>query len=184
MIAKTELTTDCDIIYISSIYHIENIAGKEGGAKEVIDSMQLMRISEHPISISDSLENIIVFDDLEHGRLSIYEQIGGPVTVQQLVSQFTVINNAALLAEVTINSNWKEDGVFIWKISCEYGHENLVESMVKQVLHFAGYYSQFESVAITDREFEKWFPYAKSVFSNFQKINRVYEYYLDGHITE
>lgn len=130
MIAKTELTIDCDIIYISPIYHIGNIAEKEGGVKQIIDSMQLMRISEHPINIIDSLENVIVFDDLEHGRLSIYEQIGGPVTVQQLVSQFTTINNAVLLAEVVINSNWKDEGVFIWKISCEYGHENLVESMM------------------------------------------------------
>ena len=145
----------------------------------MIDSIQLMRISEHPICISDSLENIIVFDDLEHGRLSIYEQIGGPVTVQQLESQFTVINNAALLAEITINSNWKDEGVFIWKISCEYGHENLVEPMINQVLHFAGYYNQYNSVAITDREFEKWFSHAKDVLSNFQKINRVYELYLD-----
>lgn len=147
----------------------------------MIDSMQLMRISEHPICISDNLENLIIYDNLEHGRLSIYEQIGGPVTVQQFESQFTTINNAALLAEITINSNWKEDGVFIWKASCEYGHENLVEPMISQVLHFTGYYSKFESVAITDREFEKWFSHAKDVFSNFQKINRVYEYYLDGH---
>ena len=150
----------------------------------MVDSMQLMRISEHPICISDSFENLIIYDNLEHGRLSIYEQIGGPVTVQQLESQFTTINNAALLAEITINSNWKEDGVFIWKVSCEYGHENLVEPMINQVLHFAGYYSQFESVAITNGEFEKWFSCAKSTFVNFKKINRVYEYYLDGHTME
>lgn len=150
----------------------------------MIDSMQLMRISKHPIDINDSFENLIVYDDLEHGRLSIYEQIGGPVTVQQFESQFTVINNAALLAEVVINSNWKEDSVFIHQISCNYWYENLVEPMINQVLHFAGYYSQFESVAITDREFEKWFPYAKDVLSNFQKVNQVYECYLDGHETE
>ena len=94
------------------------------------------------------------------------------------------IKNAVLLAEVVINSNWKDEGVFIWKVSCEYGHENLVEPMINQVLHFAGYYSQFESVAITNREFEKWFPYAKNTFVNFKKINRVYEYYLDGHTME
>ena len=150
----------------------------------MVDSMQLMRISEHPICISDSFENLIIYDNLEHGRLSIYEQIGGPVTVQQFESQFTTINNAALLAEITINSNWKEDGVFIWKVSCEYGHENLVEPMINQVLHFAGYYSQFESVAITNGEFEKWLSYAKSTFVKFKKINRVYEYYLDGHTME
>ena len=150
----------------------------------MVDSMQLMRISEHPICISDSFENLIIYDNLEHGRLSIYEQIGGPVTVQQFESQFTTINNAALLAEIIINSNWKEESVFIHQISCNYGYENLVEPMINQVLHFAGYYSQFESVSITNREFEKWFSHAKDVLTNFQKINRVYEYYLDGHMTE
>lgn len=147
----------------------------------MIDSMQLMRISEHPISINDNFENLIIYDDLEHGRLSIYEQIGGPVTVQQLESQFTTINNAVLLAEVIINPIWKESELFIWKVSCEYGHENLIEPMVNQVLHFASYYSKYDTVAITDREFEKWLPYAKDTFANFQKINRTYEYYLDCH---
>lgn len=150
----------------------------------MIDPMQLKRISEHPISISDNLENLIVYDDLEHGALRIYEQIGGPVTVQQLESQFTTINNAVLLAEVVINSNWKDEGVFIHKILCEYGHENLVEPMINQVLHFANYYSQYDSVAITDREYEKWFPHAKDALKDFQKINRVYECYLDGHREE
>ena len=95
------------------------------------------------------------------------------------------IKNAVLLAEVIVNSNWKDEGVFIWKISCEYGHEdNLVQPMIDQVLHFANFYEKFESVAITDREFEKWFSHAKDVLSNFQKINRVYECYLDGHREE
>lgn len=150
----------------------------------MIDPMQLKRISEHPISISDNLENLIVYDDLEHGALRIYEQIGGPVTVQQLESQFTTINNAVLLAEVFINSNWKDEGVFIHKISCEYGHENLVEPMINQVLHFANYYSQYDSVAITDREYNRWFPHAPDALKDFQKINRVYECYLDGHREE
>ena len=147
----------------------------------MIDPMQLKRISEHPIVISDNLENLIVYDDLEHGTLRIYEQIGGPVTIQQLESQFTTINNAVLLAEVVINSIWRETELFVWKVSCEYGHENLIESLLNHVLCFASYYNQYESIAISDREYEKTVSYAPDALKNFQKINRTYVYFLDGH---
>lgn len=144
--------------------------------------MQQMRLAEHTIDIND---NLIVYDNLENGTLRIYEQIGGPVSVQQLVTRYMTIKNAVLLAEIVINSNWKDEGVFIWKISCEYGHENLVQPMINQVLHFANYYySQYNSVAITDREYEKWIPHAKDALKDFQKINRVYECYLDRHREE
>ena len=122
------------------------------------DSMQLMRISEHPIDISD---NLIIYDDLEHGALRIYEQIGGPVTVQQLAAQFVTIRNAVPLVEVVVTSIWKEEEVFIHKISFNYGYENLVEPVINQILHFAGFYSQYESVAISDREYERLIPYSK-----------------------
>ena len=143
----------------------------------MIDPMQLMRITEHPIDIND---NLLVFDDLEHGTLRIYEQIcDGPITVQQLTSQFSEIKNAVQLAEVTVNSIWKKEELFIWKISCDYGHENLIEAIVNQVLHFARFYNQYESVAISDREYERLFPYAKDVLKDFQKVNRKYEYFID-----
>lgn len=145
----------------------------------MIDPMQLMRISQHPIDIND---NLIIYDDLEHGALRIYEQIGGPVTIQQLDSQFTTINNVVLLAEVVVNSIWRETELFVWKVSCEYGHENLIESLLNHVLRFASYYSQqYESIAISDREYEKIVSYAPDTLKNFQKINRTYVYYLDGH---
>ena len=147
----------------------------------MIDPMQQMRLAEHTIDIND---NLIIYGNLENGTLRIYEQIGGPVSVQQLITRYMTIKNAVLLAEVVINSNWKDEGVFIHKILCEYGHENLVEPMINQVLHFANYYSQYDSVAITDREYEKWFPHAKDALKDFQKINRVYECYLDGHREE
>lgn len=146
--------------------------------KPMIDPMQLMRISEHPIDISD---NLIVYDDLEHGRLTIYEQLEGPVTVQQLESQFATINNVVPLAEVIIGANWKEEGVFIHKISCEYGHENLIEHMINQVILYADFYNHFNVVGISDREYGKWFSHAKDTLANFKKNNRVYEHWLDEH---
>lgn len=143
----------------------------------MIDPMQLMRITEHPIDIND---NLLVYDDLEHGTLRIYEQIcDGPITVQQFSSQFSEIRNAVQLAEVTVNSIWKKEELFIWKISCDYGHENLIEAIVNQVLHFANFYDQYESVAISDTEYERLFPHAEDVLKYFQKINRKYEYWLD-----
>ena len=176
------MITDCAII-ISAIENIILLSvTREGGAKPVIDPMQLMRISEHPIDISD---NLIIYDDLEHGTLRIYEQIGsGPVTVQQLTSQFSEIRNAVKLAEVTVNSIWKKEEVFIWKISYEYGHENLVIPMINQVLHFANFYDQYESVVISDTEYERLFPYAEDVLKDFQKVNRKFEYWLDKHEEE
>lgn len=147
----------------------------------MVSPMQLMRISKHPIDISD---NLIIYDDLEHGTLRIYEQIGGPVTIQQLAAQFTTVNNVVPIAEIVVNSIWKEEEVFIHKISFNYGYENLVEPIINQVLHFAGFYSQYESVAISDREYERLIPYAKGVLKDFQKINRTYVFYLDGHEDE
>ena len=144
----------------------------------MVDPMQLMRISKHPIDIGD---NLIIYDDLENRALRIYEQIGGPVTIQQLATQYTIVNNVVPLVEVVINSIWKEDEVFIHKISFNYGYENLVEPVINQVLHFADFYSQYESVAISDREYERLIPYAKDALANFQKMNRTYVYYLDGH---
>ena len=144
----------------------------------MVDPMQLMRISKHPIDIGD---NLIIYDDLEHGTLRIYEQIGGPVTIQPLAAQFTTVNNVVPLVEVVINSIWKEEEVFIHKISFNYGYENLVEPVINQVLHFAGFYSQYEAVAISDKEYERLIPYAKDALANFQKINRTYVFCLDRH---
>lgn len=143
----------------------------------LIDPMQSMRISEYPINIK---ENLIVFDNLETGSLRIYEQMDGPVIVQQLFTRYNSIRNAVLIAEVIINSNWKSEGVFIHKISCEHGYENLINPMIEHILHFADFYDFYNAIGISDREYEKWVPYAKETLSNFQKINRTYEYSLLG----
>lgn len=141
----------------------------------LIDPMQSIRIAEYPINIK---ENLIVFDNLEAGTLRIYEPMDGPVIVQQLFTRYNSIKNAVLIAEIVINSNWKSEGVFIHKISCEHGYENLVNPMIEHILHFADFYDFYNAIGISDREYEKWVPYAKETLSNFQKINRTYEYSL------
>lgn len=147
----------------------------------MIDPMQLMRISEHSIDIND---NLIIYDDLEHGTLRIYEQTGnGPVTVQQLASESMNIKNAVPIAQIIISSLWKDEGVFIHKVLCEFGYENLVEPMINQVLNYATFYNQFEVIGILDREYERWFSYAP-ILKGFQKNNRVYEYWIDRQGTE
>ena len=95
------------------------------------------------------------------------------------------ITNAVLIAEIVINENWKgEEGVFIHKINCEPGYEELVSFLVERVMNFGYFYSQFESVGISELQYEKWLPHAKDTLANFQKVNRVYECYLDGHREE
>lgn len=139
----------------------------------LIDSMQLLRITEHPIHIK---ENLIVFDNLEAGTLRIYEQLDGPVNVQQLFTRYHSVKNAVLVSEVVINSLWKDEGVFMHKIFCEQGREYLLNPMIDQVLHFANFYDCFNSVGISDNEYMKWLDYAKETLSSFQKINRIYEH--------
>lgn len=139
----------------------------------LMDSMQLMRIEEHPIEID---EKLIVIDNLEAGTLRLYEYTNGSLNIQQLFSGNGNIKGAVLVAEIIINALWKDEGIFIHKILCNYGYEKLVNPMINQILHFCDFYDCYNSVGISDREFEKWFPYAKETLSKFLKINRVYEY--------
>ena len=64
---------------------------------------------------------------------------------------------------------------YIHKIFYEYGHENLVQPMLEQIIHFAGFYDCYRSIGISELEYEKCLPYARVVLANFKKENRVYE---------
>ena len=99
----------------------------------------------------------------------------GAVTIQQILAYRNNIKNAVQIAEAVINSSWRDEGVYIHKIFCEYGHESLIQPMIDQILHFAGYYNCYHSVGISELEYNKCLPYAKESLANFEKINRVYE---------
>lgn len=137
------------------------------------DSMQLMRFEHYPIKTE---EKFIVVDNLENGELRIYEHINGSLNVQQLLSGYGKIDNCVLVAKIIINELWKEKGIFIHKIFCEHGYEELlIGPMIIQVLRFCQFYDGYQAVGISDREYETWFPYAKEPLTWFMKENRVYE---------
>lgn len=148
-----------------------------GANRLTADSMQLKRIETYPFQTTG---NLIIFDNLEGGTFRVYEQINGPVYIQQLFARFGTVENAALIAEAVINSMQKNEELFIHKISCEYGYESLIQPVIKQILCFADFYG-YESVVITDSEYDKCLPHAEEALSDFQKTNRVYEYWTGGH---
>lgn len=145
-----------------------------------MDTMQYMRIQEHPLVVDGVVGNIIIIDNLEVGTLRLYEYIGGSLQIQQLIYGNCNDKNVILVAEAVINSHWKDEGVFIHKIFCEDGYEHLAEPIIYQILHFADFYEIYQSVGILEREYSLWFPYAREALADFQKINRVYEYRLPG----
>lgn len=138
------------------------------------NSMQLMRIEQYPFQTEESF---IVMDNLENGELSIYEHIKGPLNIQQLLTGFGTPDNVALVAKITINELWKEKGIFIHRIFCEYGYKYLAEPMVYQVLDFAEFYNDYQAVGISDREYHSWLPCAGKALDNFKRENRVYVFY-------
>lgn len=71
----------------------------------------------------------------------------------------------------------RREGIFIHKILCENGYEKLAESMIYQVLDFAEFHNQYQAVGISDREYERWLPYAKNALKNFYRENRTYIYH-------
>lgn len=147
-----------------------------------LDTMQCIRIQEHPIQIEEPL---IIIDNLESGRIRLYEYTGEKsLHIQQLIYGNCNNKNVVLVAEAVINSHWKDEGVFIHKISCEDGYEYLIEPIISQILHFSFFYETYQSVGMLDREYEHWYPHAKEALADFQKVNRVYEYQLPGGVLD
>ena len=147
-----------------------------GANRILINNMQEMRIEKHPIQTDNTL---LVFDNLEVGALKFYEPLDGPVMIQQILDNHKDVRNAALIAEAVINSTWREEGVYIHKIFCEYGYEYLIQPMLGQILDFANFYDCYQSVGISELEYDKCLPYAKEILAGFEKINRVYEYQIN-----
>lgn len=145
-----------------------------------MDTMQYMRIKEHPLHVSDSL---VIIDNLEAGTLRLYEHTDGPLYIQQLIYGNCDYKNVTQVAEAVINSNWKDEGVYIHRIFCEDGYEHLVQPMIYQILLFADFYN-YQSIAMLDREYKHWYPHAKEALADFRKINRVYEYQLPGGVLD
>ena len=131
---------------------------------------QSQRIAEHPFETD---ENLIVIDNLEEGKLRLFEYISGPLNIQQLLWN-DEYKNAVLIAEAIINRDWKEKGVFIHKVSFNYGYDYLITPMIHQILHFSEFYYIRKPVKISKVEYEKCFLLAKEAFSDFQCGNNHY----------
>lgn len=131
---------------------------------------QAQRIKEHPFETEESL---IVSDNLEAGKLRIFEYISGSLNIQQLLWS-NDYENAVCVAEMIINEDWKENGVFIHKIICNYGYKYLMVPMLNQVLHFSEYYCIRKPIKISKVEYEKCLPYAQKILSDFQCGNNNY----------
>lgn len=137
-----------------------------------VQCMQALRVQEQPVPID---ENLIIVDNLESGKLRLYEYLGGPLNIQQLIwgNNF---NNAVLVAEVIIDKQWQEKGIFIHNVFWEFGHVNLIQPMLEQVMCFFKFYECYELMGISERVYEKCLPYANEILAGFKKINRNYVY--------
>lgn len=138
------------------------------------NSMQLIRIHKHPIQMTE--ENLVVVDDLENGELRIYEHTCGSLNVLQLLTGYGEIENCVLVAKTIINDWWNDKEIFIHKVFCEYGYEFLIEPIICQIINFLEFYDFYSVIRISDKEYERLFPYAKEPLAGFKKENRVYIY--------
>lgn len=133
--------------------------------------LQIERIQDHPFHIYQTDENAavnyIINDNLETGKLKVYENLGGILTIQQLTADIGEPANAVLLAEITTGASWQNESVLIHSINCEYGHEYLVKAMLEQVVHYAKFYECYKSVRISAKEREEWFIDAGGILSDF-----------------
>lgn len=95
------------------------------------DELREMRLAEHRIQ----KEGFIVDDRLESEEsLKIYEYIGGGCLY--LEPQF--LEDLLVAGIEIIKSGEKE--VKVKRVSCEFGHEELISEMFKQLIHFGKFY--------------------------------------------
>lgn len=141
-----------------------------------VDSMQLMRMIEHPIKIHDDL---IVVDELESGFLKLYEYEGGALDIHQLCIDSDTWENAALVAKITVDGSDRDNCISIRNIYCGLNYEHLAVPMIYHVISFGKFYDSYKSVRISEDEREKWFLYAGGVLQDFlRKSEGVYEYHI------
>lgn len=106
-------------------------------------SMKKLRLSEHKIDIAG---NFLVEDELEtKGTLKLYEHLGGPILMYLKPSE---MDNAVLIASITITTRPDLRESRLGKIFFEYGYDSLAGPMLRQMLHFADFYDY--SLALLD----------------------------------
>lgn len=99
------------------------------------ENMRKLRLSEHKIDIAG---NFFVEDDLKtKGTLKVYEYLGGPILMHLKPSE---MDNAVLVASITITTRNDLREIKLGKIFFEYGYDSLASPMLGQVSHFADFY--------------------------------------------
>ena len=138
-----------------------------------VNPMQLLRLQKYPLKTDD---NLIAVDNLEEGKLKIYEYTGGFLNMTQLFADEINCSNLTLVAEITINDAEQQGDIVIEKIYCCYGYENLAAHMIHQVVNFVKFYECCKSALISEIERENWFLYAGGILSDFHKKDNRYVY--------
>jgi hypothetical protein len=141
----------------------------------VVAPMQLMRIERYPIKIDD---NLIAVDNLEEGTLNLYEYVNGILNIQQLFAEENKCKNVISVAQITINDTEEKGEIYIEKITCCYGYENLAYSMIYQVINFGKFYESCKSIMISENERDKWFLYAGGILADFHKKDKKFVYQI------
>lgn len=142
--------------------------------------MHRKRMDKYRVDVAGNGTSLLIIDDLENGVLRIYETIDYrlPVRMSDFRKNYNTPENTRLVADAVISSGSREEGVFIYKVSCIQGYETMIEPLIYQILHFADFYGH-ESVEILDREYDRWFHFAKDALAGFKRIGRVYECRID-----
>lgn len=142
--------------------------------------MHRKRMEKHRVDVAGNGTGLFIIDNLENGAIKIYETIDCslPICMSDFRKNNGTPENTRLVADAVINVGSREEGVFIYKVSCIQGYETMIEPLIYQILHFADFYGH-ESVEILDREYDRWFHFAKEALAGFKRIGRVYECRID-----
>lgn len=94
------------------------------------DELRKNRLNEHGIQ---GKQNLIIDDKLESGYLGIHEYIGGCLYLEPKFLKDLLVAGIEI-----IKSGGKE--VKVMRVSCEFGHEELIPLMLGQLIHFGKFY--------------------------------------------
>ncbi len=102
------------------------------------DSLRMMRIREQPIQSMDSL---MVMDELEKGSLRLYEYLGGSTYISGDDVEVNICNNIALVAELSVMVIPERKEVKLNRMFSEFGYDfgGLLKSQLKHFADFYGY---------------------------------------------
>lgn len=142
--------------------------------------MQRERMKKHWLEVGDESDDLLIIDTLEIGSIRIYEATGPSVCLSDFSTNYDTPENTRLVLDAVISpGSSREEGVYIYKVSCIQGYETMIEPILQHILRFADFYG-YKSVEILDREYDRWFHFAKKALAGFEKIGRVYECRMDG----